>query len=41
MVGERKWEEGMTVFCRPFTAARIRYFDLAAMDEARAWLEQE
>ena len=39
MVGNKKWEQGMSVFCRPFTTAKIRYFDTAAIAEARAWLE--
>lgn len=39
MAGDRKWEKGMSVFCRPFTTAQIRYFDRAAIDEARQWLE--
>jgi hypothetical protein len=38
MVGDRKWEHGMSVFCRPFTTAKIRYFDSADEQEARAWL---
>jgi len=41
MVGDKKWEKGMSVFCRPFTSATIRYFDRSAMDEARAWLESD
>jgi len=28
MVGENKWQRGMATFCKPFTAATIRYFDL-------------
>jgi hypothetical protein len=40
MVGEKKWEKGMSVFCKPFTTAKIRYFDRAAIDDAEAWLEQ-
>jgi hypothetical protein len=28
----------MSVFCHPFTAAKIRYFDETAINEARAWL---
>src|SRR5215831_6712634 len=40
MVGDKKWEKGMSVFCKPFTAAKIRYFDSGAIAEARAWLEQ-
>jgi hypothetical protein len=38
MVGDKTWEKGMSVFCRPFTSATIRYFDHAAIEEARAWL---
>ena len=38
MVGDKKWEKGMSVFCRPFTTAKIRYFDFTRNDEARAWL---
>jgi SpoIIAA-like len=40
MVGEKKWEKGMSLFCKPFTTAKIRYFDRAAMADAEAWLEQ-
>ena len=38
MVGDKAWEKGMSVFCRPFTTAKVRYFDRSAIDEARAWL---
>lgn len=38
MVGNKKWEQGMSVFCRPFTTATIRYFDHAAIEDARTWL---
>jgi hypothetical protein len=41
MVGDRKWEKGMSVFCRPFTTAKIRYFDHTAIAEARAWVESK
>ena len=41
MVGEKKWQKGMSKFCRPFTTARIRYFDRTAAGEARAWLAAE
>jgi hypothetical protein len=40
MVGDRKWEKGMSVFCRPFTTAKIRYFDRTAIAEAKAWVEK-
>jgi ubiquinone/menaquinone biosynthesis C-methylase UbiE len=41
MVGENKWQKGMSKFCHPFTTARIRYFDRTAAGEARAWLAVE
>jgi hypothetical protein len=40
MVGEEKWQHGMSTFCKPFTAATIRYFDHADVDEARKWLSE-
>jgi hypothetical protein len=38
VVGEKQWQHGMTGFCKPFTAATIRYFDHTAMNEAHGWL---
>jgi hypothetical protein len=40
IVGETKWEKGMSVFCRPFTTAIIKYFDHADIDQARAWIQE-
>jgi stage II sporulation SpoAA-like protein len=40
VVGETKWQHGMAVFCKPFTAAAVRYFDQTALGEAHAWLEE-
>jgi TusA-related sulfurtransferase len=39
IVGETKWEKGMAVFCRPFTTAKVRYFDTKDIDQARQWIE--
>ncbi|HEV3118902.1 MAG TPA: STAS/SEC14 domain-containing protein [Gemmataceae bacterium] len=39
-VGDRKWEAGMAAFCRPFTAARIRYFDESQIEEAFQWIAE-
>ena len=39
MVGDKKWEKGMSVFCKPFTVATIRYFDQSKLEEARTWLK--
>ena len=27
MVGEKAWQHGMAVFCKPFTKAEVRYFE--------------
>ncbi|HEY3861934.1 MAG TPA: STAS/SEC14 domain-containing protein [Verrucomicrobiae bacterium] len=40
MVGDKKWEKNLTAFCKPFSTAKIRYFDQTAAVEAQAWLEQ-
>jgi hypothetical protein len=41
IVGEKKWEAGMAHFCRPFTRARIKYFDVSDIDAARGWITAE
>jgi hypothetical protein len=41
VVGEKKWEQGMATFCKPFTKAKIRYFDIAQIEEARQWIASE
>jgi SpoIIAA-like len=38
MVGEKKWQHGMATFCKPFTKAKVRYFEHADADAARKWL---
>jgi hypothetical protein len=40
MVGDKAWEKGMSYFCKPFTTAKIRYFDHVQIDEARQWLRE-
>jgi hypothetical protein len=40
IVGEKKWEEGMAKVCKPFTMAKIKYFDASQADEARQWLAE-
>jgi hypothetical protein len=40
LVGESRWEHGMAVFCKPFTAAKVRYFDVSKADEASAWIHE-
>jgi hypothetical protein len=38
VVGDRRWEQGLTAFIKPFISAEVRYFDSAEMDAARTWL---
>lgn len=38
IVGETKWEKGMAFFCKPFTLAKTRYFDIKDLDQAREWI---
>jgi len=40
LVGESQWQKGMALFCRPFTTAKVRYFDRSHVDEARRWIAQ-
>jgi len=37
IVGNKKWEKGMAVFCKPFTRALIRYFDSIEIENAKNW----
>ncbi len=41
IVGDKRWEHGMAVFCKPFTTADIRYFDVSELAEARHWIGQD
>lgn len=38
MIGDKKWEKAMALFCKPFTTAKLRYFDRAEKEEAKRWL---
>jgi hypothetical protein len=40
MVGDKKWEEALTTFFKPFTKATVRYFDHTDATESRKWLEE-
>ena len=39
MVGDKKWEEWMTEFIKPFTSAEVKYFDLSEKVEAMKWVK--
>jgi hypothetical protein len=38
LVGEKTWEKWMASVCKPFTMAKVRYFDSGQTDAAWAWL---
>jgi hypothetical protein len=40
LVGDRKWEKGMSIFCKPFTTAKIKYFDVNEADKAKIWIKE-
>ena len=40
LVGDKKWEEWMAKVCKPFTMAKIQYFDVAKIDDAWKWLKE-
>lgn len=40
LVGDRKWEAAMAVFCKPFTTAKVRYFDQAQMEDGIRWINE-
>jgi hypothetical protein len=40
MVGDRRWEKWMARVCKPFTKAKVRYFDASQVDDAWAWLRE-
>lgn len=40
IVGENSWENWMAAVCKPFTMAKIKYFDAGKTDDAEAWLNE-
>jgi hypothetical protein len=40
LVGEKAWEKGMAAVCKPFTMAKVRYFDSSEVEAAKAWLAE-
>ena len=41
MVGDRRWEQWMAQVCKPFTRAKVKYFDTSEIDDAWAWLRED
>lgn len=40
VIGETTWQEWMTALFRPFTAAKVHYFEPDQADQARVWIEE-
>jgi SpoIIAA-like len=40
LVGEKTWDKWMAKVCKPFTMAKIQYFDASDIESARRWLEE-
>ncbi len=40
IVGDRQWEKAMVVLCKPFTRAKVRYFDITEVDSAKEWISE-
>lgn len=40
LVGDKKWEKGMSIFCKPFTTAKVKYFNVNEADKAQDWIKE-
>ena len=40
LVGEKTWEKWMAKVCKPFTMAKIHYFEASEIEAAKAWLAE-
>ncbi len=40
LVGDKKWEKGMAAFCKPFTTAKVQYFDVKDEAQAQQWIAE-
>ena len=41
MVGDKAWEHGMAVFCKPFIMGKVKYFDKSEADKAEQWILED
>lgn len=39
IVGDRRWEHGMSLFCRRFRTVGLEYFEPDELNVARAWIQ--
>lgn len=40
IVGDRKWEKAMVIVCRPFTRAKLHYYDIVDVEVAMKWITE-
>ena len=40
LLGDKAWEKWMAAICKPFTMAKVRYFDAADIESAKTWLAE-
>ena len=40
IIGDKQWEKWMAGICKPFTMAKIQYFDANEADKAWEWVSQ-
>lgn len=38
MVGSKRWQKGMATVCKPFTKAKVRYFEHGQEEQALQWV---
>ncbi len=41
VVGDRQWEKFLAAFIKPFTTAKVRYFDSHEKEAAEKWLKEK
>jgi len=41
IVGEAAWEKGMALLVKPFTKAKVKYFDASQMAAAKTWIMED
>jgi hypothetical protein len=40
LVGDKRWEVWMAKVCKPFTMAKLQYFDISRLPDAYRWIEE-
>jgi len=40
LVGDKTWEKWMATVCKPFTMAKVQYFDVSELEAAKTWIAE-